>query len=158
MDKKQIRKAVKLLMDKQLSISFAESMSAGKMASTFCSIHGSWDILKWGIVAYRPDIKQKLLGVKKWTLEKYTAESAECTREMVEGLQNLFGTDICIAITWLASAWGSETKEKPVGSIFIAIMIHDTLYEYKKLFRWTAVGIINKSIAFTAQELCKKLA
>ena len=41
MDMKYVRKAIKLLMEKNLSISFAESMSAGKMTSTFCSIHGS---------------------------------------------------------------------------------------------------------------------
>ena len=50
-------------------------------------------------MSYRPDIKQKILGVKKATLDKYTAESAECTHEMVVGLKKLFGTDVCVAIT-----------------------------------------------------------
>ena len=93
--------------------------------------------------------------MKASTLEKYTAESAECTHEMVEGLKKLFKTDICVAITWLASPGGSETKEKPVGTVFLAITIEDKLYEYRKLFRWSAVSIINKSFEFTAKELVK---
>lgn len=42
------------------------------------------------------------LGVKRETLEKYTAESPEVAKEMAEGLREKTGSELCISITGIA--------------------------------------------------------
>jgi nicotinamide-nucleotide amidase len=156
-EKKYLSQAIQLLKQQQLSLSFAESMSAGKMASAFSSVKGSGEVIRGGIVSYHADIKHNILGVKKKVIREFTPESAECTLEMLKGLKKLTKTDVGIAITGLGSEGGSETPEKPVGSVFIAFYIKDRIYELHKVFSGTPVGIINKSIELTAKELSKRL-
>ncbi|MDX5482542.1 MAG: CinA family protein, partial [Hymenobacteraceae bacterium] len=107
------------LKDKNLTVAFAESCTAGMLASEFVKAKGSNGVLKGSIVAYLPEVKKKLLHVKQETLDLYTAESQQVTNEMVMGLKKQLDADISIATTGLAGEGGSETKEKPVGTMFV---------------------------------------
>lgn len=53
-------------------------------------------------------------------LKKYTAESKEVTDALAKYLRQPIATDIHAAITRLASPGGSETAEKPVGTVFFS--------------------------------------
>ena len=51
---------------------------------------------------------------------------------MAIGAQKLFGSDISIATSGVAGPTG-DTKEKPVGTVFVAICCKDTLLSSFKL-------------------------
>lgn len=107
------------LLEKNLTISFAESVTTGKLIYDFSSVPDCGKILKGSIVCYDVSVKQDLFNISKETIEKYTAESQEVTHLLAEGLRRLMPADIIVAVTGLASPGGSESPEKPVGTIFV---------------------------------------
>lgn len=141
------------LKDKDLTVAFAESCTAGLLASEFVKAKGSNDVLKGSLVVYQPEVKQKLLGVKKQTLELYTAESQQVTNEMVMGLKKLLDADICIATTGLAGEGGSETPEKPVGSMFISILYDGKAEEFREVFKGNPESIRKQLVDYIFKKL-----
>jgi nicotinamide-nucleotide amidase len=68
------------------------------------------------------------------------------TAEMAENLSELLEADVYAAITCLASADGSETKDKPVGTVFLAIRHKNKTRNFKKIFRGTPLEIKTKAV------------
>jgi nicotinamide-nucleotide amidase len=151
-------KCAKLLTEKKLTIAFAESATAGRMAAEFSMLKDAGDFLKGGIVCYDASIKEHHLRVPRELIEKYTPESAEVTEAAAKGLSTFITSDLHIAVTGLPMSGGSETPEKPVGTMFICCF-----YKGKKLFNERIIfdgkpeEIIVKSIAHTAKLLYQKL-
>lgn len=125
---------IKILRKKKYTIAFAESITSGMAGNIFAKQFDIGDILLGSMVCYHEDAKQMVLGVKKETLKKHTAESAETTTEMVKGLKNLLKADISVAITGLATPGGSETQQKPVGTVFIAVMFKNKVHKFRSQF------------------------
>lgn len=130
----KIEKLLAKLKGKNLTIAFAESMSSGRIINEFSKCKGAGEVLLGGIVTYKPELKIQLLDVREETLKKYTAESCQVTSEMAIGLKKIIKADIVAAVTGLASPGGSETREKPVGTVFISILYNDMLYEFRDYF------------------------
>jgi nicotinamide-nucleotide amidase len=116
----------KILTEKKLTISTAESCTGGKIASMITSIPGSSDYFKGSCVAYSNDIKIKILGVQKDTIERYGAVSEQTVTEMIHGIQKSFKTECAIATSGIAGP-GGGTPEKPVGIIWIAVAFNDKI-------------------------------
>ncbi|WP_299758546.1 CinA family protein [uncultured Pontibacter sp.] len=141
------------LKDKGLTVAFAESCTAGLLASEFVRAKGSSEVLKGSLVVYQPEVKQKLLGVKKETLDLYTAESQQVTNEMVMGLKKLLGADISIATTGLAGPGGSETEEKPVGTMFVSFLYDGKAEEFREVFKGNTESVRKQLVDFIFQKL-----
>jgi nicotinamide-nucleotide amidase len=107
------------LKDNNLTIAFAESVTAGKLISEFALIPNCGCVLNGSIVCYNVSVKQGVLGVCAEYIEEYTAESAEVTEQMAIGLQKCIPSDVIVAVTGLAAPGGSETPQKPVGTMFV---------------------------------------
>jgi nicotinamide-nucleotide amidase len=54
-------------------------------------------------------------------------------------------TDVSAAITGLAAPGGSETKQKPVGTVFISVYFKRKLYRDKKKFNGSPLEIKEKA-------------
>lgn len=108
-----------LYVSKNLKITTAESCTGGLVASKIVSIAGSSRYFVGGIVAYSNELKQKLLSVNKSTLQKHGAVSEEVVKEMLAGVLIKTGADIGVSISGIAGP-GGGTKEKPVGTIWLA--------------------------------------
>ena len=102
-----------------LTLSTAESCTAGSIASIITAIPGSSHFYKGGIVAYSDEIKTKLLNVNPETLEAKGAVSEEVVIEMVKGAMKSMNSDCAIATSGIAGPTGG-TPGKPVGTIWIA--------------------------------------
>lgn len=84
-----------------------------------------------GFVTYANEAKTSLLGVKRATLQKYGAVSAETAAEMAQGAREQSGADIAVAVTGIAGPQ-VEGSEKPVGLIYLCAtdgqrMLHDRM-------------------------------
>ena len=120
LEKKVLSKEINnLFWKEELTLSTAESCTAGNIASIITAIPGSSRFFKGGIIAYSNEIKENLLGVKPETLEKYGAVSEETVIEMVKGAMKSMNSDCAIATSGIAGPTGG-TPGKPVGTIWIA--------------------------------------
>ncbi|MBF9253947.1 CinA family protein [Pontibacter sp. 172403-2] len=134
MNQNELTQLIIALKDKGLTVAFAESCTAGMVASEFVKGKGSSDVLIGSAVVYQPEAKKKMLGVKQETLDLYTAESQQVTNEMVMGLQKLLGAEISVATTGLAGEGGSETPQKPVGTMFVSMLYDGKVEEFREVF------------------------
>jgi nicotinamide-nucleotide amidase len=110
----------KTLTARGLTLATAESCTGGTMASLLTAQAGASAYFRGGVVAYSNAVKESALGVQHSTLEAHGAVSEETVREMVEGVRQRLGTDLAIATTGIAGPDGG-TKEKPVGTVWIAV-------------------------------------
>ena len=106
-----------LLLEKDLTLSIAESCTGGLCSSRFTDIAGSSAYFLGGAVTYSNDSKEKLLGVSAESLERFGAVSGEVVSEMARGARDLFGSDIGLSISGIAGP-GGGTADKPVGTVW----------------------------------------
>ncbi len=122
---------VKRFMDKNLTISFAESITGGLLAASITDVAGSSKILSSSYVTYSNDSKIKNLGVKKETLDKYGAISEQTALEMARGLKNKTNSSVCVSTTGEA---GPEPSETDIGNVFICIYFSEDNYQLKHFY------------------------
>jgi nicotinamide-nucleotide amidase len=158
MNNQNILNCSKLLINKKLTIAFAESATAGRMSSEFSMVKNAGKFLKGGLVCYDASLKEELLNVPKKLIDKCTPESAEVTKAITEGLTQLIEADIHVGVTGLPAAGGSETEEKPVGTMFIyALLNKQTLFSERIIFEGNEEEIILNTIYRTAELLTSHL-
>ena len=109
---------VKLLLEKDLQITCAESCTGGMIASRLVNVPGVSEILMESYVTYSNEAKHKLLGVEQEALSKYGAVSQQVAFQMAEGAARAAGADAAIAVTGIAGP-GGGTAQKPVGLVYI---------------------------------------
>lgn len=123
---------VDLLVAGNLTVTCAESCTGGMLSARLINIPGVSEVYKSGVVTYSNKSKRKLLGVKKSTLDKYGAVSAQCAEEMAKGLTELSKGDVAVSVTGIAGPDGG-TKDKPVGLVYIGCNVKGkvTVKEYQ---------------------------
>lgn len=112
---------VKYMIQSGLTLCTAESCTGGMVSETVTSVSGASAMFLGGVCSYTEEIKQKILGVKKETLDRYTVYSAQVASEMSAGAQALFGADCAIGITGIAGPGG--VGEKPAGTVFVSVRV-----------------------------------
>ena len=132
--KKLSQKIVRLLTKKRLKISFAESCTGGLLSSSMTSISGSSKVFTVGLVTYSNQSKISILKVPKNIIRKHGAVSYETCLSMVKNLGKISKTNISVSITGIAGPKG-ETKQKPVGLVFIGIKKGNKTLVKKYLFK-----------------------
>ena len=128
-----LEEIAKILIDRKLTIATTESCTGGLLSSKFTDISGSSAYVHLNLVTYSNEAKQKMLGVRKETLENFGAVSEECSYEMARGLQKLTGADICISTTGIAGPTGGS-DEKPVGLMFSTICMNEKAVTFQVNF------------------------
>lgn len=108
---------VDLLASGGLRAMTVESCTAGLVSARIVNVPGASEVFKYGLVTYSNKSKRKLAGVKKATLEKYTAVSAETAREMVKDTEVGPKADVIVGVTGYASQ-GDESQ--PAGLVYIS--------------------------------------
>lgn len=114
---------VELLAQKKMTVTTAESCTGGLIAGTLVNVAGASDVLNEGYVTYSNEAKERLVGVKHETLEKYGAVSEQTAREMAEGAAKAAGADAALSATGIAGP-GGGTEEKPVGLVYIGCYVN----------------------------------
>lgn len=112
-----------MLIEKNLTISIAESCTGGLVSSTLINYPGISSVFIEGCITYSNESKINRLGVNQEVLKKYGAVSKEIAKEMAEGIAKNFNTNVAISTTGIAGP-GGGTSEKPVGLVYIGIYIN----------------------------------
>ena len=114
------REISELMWKDGLTLSTAESCTAGNLAAAITAIPGSSHYYKGGVVAYANQVKENLLRVNTQTIEVYGVVSEETVCEMVKGAMETLNTDYAMATSGIAGP-GGGTPETPVGTIWVAV-------------------------------------
>ena len=153
-----VTKCSKIIAKNGWNIAFAESATAGRMCAEFSMTAESGKILRGGMVCYDVFMKEQILHVPHKSIEKFTPESAEVTLFLAQHASKLFNAKITVAITGLTTPGGSETPEKPVGTIFFHIITPKKKISHREVFEGTAEKIVLQAIDTTAELLIEHLA
>ena len=123
---------VGLFSEKNLTLSCAESLTGGLFAHTITSIPGVSKLFKGGVVTYWNEAKVNVISVSKETVDEYGVVSSECASEMARGVKNLFNTDVAISFT--GNAGPTSMEGKPVGLVYIGVIIKETVFTFEYMF------------------------
>jgi nicotinamide-nucleotide amidase len=115
-----------VLLEKNISISTAESCTGGFIANQFIQTPGISKILSGSIISYSNDVKVSELNVPHDILKEFGSVSEETATAMVNGVCEKFNSKLGIATTGIAGPTGG-TDKKPVGTIFIAVKYLDQI-------------------------------
>jgi nicotinamide-nucleotide amidase len=110
----------KMLKNKGLTLSTAESCTGGNIAHKITRISGCSDYFIGSVVAYSNDVKINALHVANEDIEKFGAVSKQVVEQMAQGARKFFNTDFAIATSGIAGPTGG-TDEKPVGTVWISV-------------------------------------
>lgn len=111
---------VKLLAERKMSVTTAESCTGGLVSALITAVPGASEVLEGAIVAYSPRIKENFLGVPAEIIERYGIVSAQTAAAMAKGAAKRFDADSAIALTGYAGPGGGDS-ENPLGTVWIGI-------------------------------------
>lgn len=103
-----------------LTVSTAESCTAGLVASSIADVPGASSCLRGGAVTYCDEAKHAILGVSLATLRSFTAVSRQTALEMATGSRQVYSSDISVSTTGYAGP-GGGTEADPAGTVYIGI-------------------------------------
>ncbi len=150
------KKIINKLINKNMTVSTAESCTGGLIAYSITKNKNSSKIYVGGYVTYSNQLKIRDLNVRKTTLKNYGAVSKETAIEMLNGLYSINKTNICISTTGIAGPEGG-TKTKPVGLVYIGIKINKKMRIFKKNFKGTRIDIQKNCVDFIFNYLDKSI-
>ena len=107
------------LLDRQMSVTAAESCTGGLIASLITREAGSSQVFGSGFVTYSNVAKHSVLGVPEASLAQHGAVSEPVVLAMLTGALEKSGADIGIAVSGIAGP-GGGSDDKPVGTVWMA--------------------------------------
>ena len=146
---------LKTLIAGGMTVSLAESCTAGLAASKLAEVPGASAALMGGVVVYSNESKVRS-GVHPETLTTHGAVSAETARELAEGVRARFGTTFGISITGIAGPDGG-TPTKPVGLVFVGIASELGTQSVELRIPGTERNMIRERTALAALNLLRRL-
>lgn len=115
---------IETLRKKNLTISFAESVTAGGFMHYLTKVPGVSEIFKGGIVTYTNEIKTDVLGVSPETIKRYGVVSKEVALEMAGKVREMMEASVGVGVTGYAGPGGGD-EFAPVGRIYIGYVAPD---------------------------------
>ncbi|SFL44799.1 nicotinamide-nucleotide amidase [Paenibacillus sp. 1_12] len=116
------QEVIRIMNERKLLLTAAESCTGGLLSNLLTSIPGSSAVFRGGIVCYSNMLKNKLLDVPMSILEGAGAPgavSAETAGILAEQMRLQADADYAVAITGVAGP--DESEGKPVGLVYLAI-------------------------------------
>jgi len=114
---------VRLLKEKGLSISAAESCTGGLFAAALTDVAGASEVLSSSYVTYSAAAKASELGVGPGIIARFGVVSAETAEAMAKGAKTRSGADIAVSVTGYAGPDADEGHE--AGEAFIGYAFGD---------------------------------
>lgn len=146
----------KLLSQKNLTLSTAESCTGGKIAETITAIAGASSYFRGGVVTYATDTKVSLLKVNQSIIDTYSVVSKEVAEEMALGAQKLLQTDFAISTTGNAGPSKGDADAK-VGTVCFAIATPKGVFSEEFNFGQPRQKVIDRAVNKGLELLLKEI-
>src|SRR6478609_8040127 len=102
-----------------ITVATAESLTGGALAQALAAAPDAAGWFAGGVVAYTVATKTRVLGVPEGPVV-----NAPTARVMAEGVRELTGADIAVAVTGVG---GPDAEEgQPAGTVFLAVVTADS--------------------------------
>ncbi|TXI63472.1 MAG: CinA family nicotinamide mononucleotide deamidase-related protein [Flavobacterium sp.] len=146
----------RLLTEKMLTISTAESCTGGKIASTLSAISGASNYFKGSVVSYATQAKIDVLEIDENVIAKYGVVSAEVAKEMAKSVKKVMNSDYAIATTGNAGPTkGDEDAE--LGSVFIGIATPNVVFVEGFNFGQPREKVIDRAVSKGLELIYKEI-
>jgi nicotinamide-nucleotide amidase len=146
----------RLLRDKNLTISLAESCTGGLVSKILSDEAGASDYLLGGVVSYHNQLKHNILGVSETSLAEHGAVSEETALEMVTGIKRLTDSACAISVTGIAGPSGGNDS-KPVGTVWFGFSYLAEVWTQRHVFTGSREIIRHKAAEMAILTLAKKI-
>jgi len=143
-----------LLLEKNLSLSVAESCTGGLIGHRLTSVPGSTSYFRGGVVVYSNQSKVDLLRVDPRTLETHGAVSERTVEEMARGVKDRIKTDLGLAVTGIAGPDGG-TRQKPVGTVHVGLAVRGEIFSEEYRF-WGNRGQVKLNSSMMALDWVRR--
>ena len=147
----------RMLAEKGLTLTTAESCTGGNIARLITSIPGSSAYFKGSVIAYSNDVKTGQLNVDPALIETHGAVSREVVEAMARGAIRKVGSDVSMATSGIAGPDGG-TVDKPVGLVWIAVAMGEDVQSTMFRFGGHRELVIEQSSIMAMGMLRKLLA
>ncbi len=125
---------VRALKERKMTLSTAESCTAGIISKRVTDIPGSSRVFEMGAATYSSNKKSDMLGVSEKIIQRYGAVSPEAAAAMAVGARRLAGSTLAVSTTGIAGP-GGGTPLKPVGLVYIALADRENVWIKKTLIQ-----------------------
>lgn len=115
-----MKEVVKLLKEKNKTISTMESCTGGSVAGAITNVEGSSEVIKFSAVTYSNEFKIKM-GVNKDVIHTYTVYSMETADEMSKNIANFSNSDYGVGITGQINRTDPNNVTNENDKIYISI-------------------------------------
>lgn len=116
----------KELLKRNWSITTAESCTGGGISKAITEVAGSSSYFNCAFVTYSNASKQQMVGVSEQVIREYGAVSEQTVVAMASGALTAAQANVAIAVSGIAGP-GGGTESKPVGTVWLAIVIKDSI-------------------------------
>lgn len=111
----------KILGSRGQTLSLAESCTGGLVSSWLAQLPGVSDVFVGSVVSYANSVKTDVLHVPESMILAHGAVSSPVALAMARGIKKVLDSDWSVSLTGIAGPTGG-TPEKPVGTVFIAVV------------------------------------
>ncbi|QCR93098.1 2-oxo-tetronate isomerase [Enterobacter ludwigii] len=151
------KKVASKLTDLGLRLTTAESCTGGKLSVALCAEENTAEFYDVGLVVFSDGAKERILGVRPETLERYTAVSEQTVTEMAARILEIAQADVSIAISGYAGPEGGDDGTA-AGTVCFAWNLRGHTETRTVLFSGDCQDVVEKAVQHSLSELVTRLS
>lgn len=151
------KKVASKLTDLGLRLTTAESCTGGKLSVDLCAEENTAEFYDVGLVVFSDGAKERILGVRPETLERYTAVSEKTVTEMAARILEIAQADVSIAISGYAGPEGGDDGTA-AGTVCFAWNLRGHTETRTVLFSGDCQDVVEKAVQYSLSELVTRLS
>jgi len=105
-----------------ITLGCVESCTGGLVGGALTAGEGSSAAFGGGLITYSNELKNRLVGVQRETLDEHGAVSSQVAAHMAMGGASVLGVNRVVSVTGIAGP-GGGTEDKPVGMVWFGLAI-----------------------------------
>lgn len=141
------------LIEKNYTISTAESCTGGLLASKIIEVANASKVINMSFVTYSNESKIELLGLNENLIKEFGVVSEEVAIKMAYLVSKKAKSQIGIGISGIAGPTG-DTPTKPIGMVCFGFYVNGTTYSITKYFGNLGRNVVrNLSVTFALEFL-----
>lgn len=151
------KKVASKLTDLGLRLTTAESCTGGKLSVALCAEENTAEFYDVGLVVFSDGAKERILGVRPETLERYTAVSEQTVTEKAARILEIAQADVSIAISGYAGPEGGDDGTA-AGTVCFAWNLRGHTETRTVLFSGDCQDVVEKAVQYSLSELVTRLS